>query len=180
MYRKATDTNHLVFDFYISFGGKLDPKNRWVVLSRQTPWDYMEEVYKETLSGSAKGYSGLSERIAFGVLVIKEQFGTSDKETVAQVKENLCQQYFLVLKKYSYETLFDDCEITRFRERLTKEMLQEKNERILTGGCERGEEHNDDSAIARSYGFKNDRVFSLTMHHALGKLLMPETINKYL
>lgn len=145
MYKKPTESDQLVFKFYLPFGGKLDPKNRWVVLSSRIPWGYVEEVYQETLSGSDKGCPALSGRTAFGALVIKERLGTSDRETVAQVRENPYLQYFLGLKKYSYEAPFDDSMMTHFRKRLTKEILQEINERIVSGVCASEEDHSDDS-----------------------------------
>jgi hypothetical protein len=29
-------------EFYLPFGGKLDPSNRWVVLSNVIPWQHLE------------------------------------------------------------------------------------------------------------------------------------------
>jgi len=156
MYKKRTESDQLVFEFYLPFGGELDPKNRWVILSRQIPWDYVEDVYEETLSGSDKGCPALSGRIAFGALLIKERLGTSDRETVSQVKENPYLQFFLGLKKYSYEAPFDDSMMTHFRKRLSKEMLQEINERIVAGGCEGEEEDDDKTGPSSSSGRDED------------------------
>jgi len=41
MYHKD-DANQLKFeDFYLPFGGKFRSDNRWVVLSKQIPWDHL-------------------------------------------------------------------------------------------------------------------------------------------
>lgn len=156
MYKKTPETDQLVFEFYLPFGGKLDPDNRWVILSGQIPWEYVEDRYKETLSGSDKGCPALSGRIAFGALVIKERLGTSDQETAAQVKENPYLQFFLGLKKYSYEAPFDDSMMTHFRKRLTKKILTEINERIVAAGLEKGKKDDDNTCPPSSSGTNKD------------------------
>ena len=42
-------------------------------------------------------------RLTLGALIIKEKLGTSDWETVEQIKENPYLQYFLRLSGYSNE-----------------------------------------------------------------------------
>jgi hypothetical protein len=45
--------------------------------------------------------------MALGALIIKEILGTSDRETVEQIKENPYLQYFIGMISYSSETSFD-------------------------------------------------------------------------
>jgi len=45
--------------------------------------------------------------MALGALIIKERLGTSDRETVEQIKENPYLQYFIGMKSYSSEAPFD-------------------------------------------------------------------------
>jgi hypothetical protein len=45
--------------------------------------------------------------MALGALIIKEILGTSDRETVEQIKENPYLQYFIGMISYSSETPFD-------------------------------------------------------------------------
>lgn len=45
-------------------------------------------------------------RIALCVFIIKKRLGTSDEETVEQIRKNPYLQYFLVFKKYKGEMLF--------------------------------------------------------------------------
>ena len=55
MYRKD-NANQLKFeDFYLPFGGKLRSDNRWVVLSRQIPWQQIEQTYSVNFSNSKIG-----------------------------------------------------------------------------------------------------------------------------
>ncbi len=37
-------------DFYLPFGGKLDPDNRWVKLARIIPWHLVEKDYRTNVS----------------------------------------------------------------------------------------------------------------------------------
>lgn len=46
--------------------------------------------------------------LAPGALLIKEHLGTSDRETVEQIRENPYLQYFLGIKEYQDKPLFDD------------------------------------------------------------------------
>jgi IS5 family transposase len=42
---QITDKKQL--PFFLPFGGKLDPDNRWIKLSNIIPWDDIEEKYAE-------------------------------------------------------------------------------------------------------------------------------------
>jgi hypothetical protein len=53
------------------------------------------------------GAPAKSFRLALGALIIKEKLGTSDRETVEQIKENPDLQYFLGLSAYSNEAPFE-------------------------------------------------------------------------
>ena len=93
-------------DFYLPFGGKLDPENRWVILARLVPWHLIEEDYRSNFATSGMGAPAKESRIALGALIIKERLGITDEETVAQIRENPCLQYFLGLHEYLREDLF--------------------------------------------------------------------------
>ena len=84
-----TDPNQTEFaDFYLPFGGKLQASNRWVKLAAKMPWQEVERCYAESFAGTGMGAPAKSGRIAYGALVIKEQLGISDEETVEQISEN--------------------------------------------------------------------------------------------
>ena len=81
-----TDPNQTEFvDFYLPFNGKLQASNRWVKLAKAMPWEEVEPCYAESFAGTGMGAPAKSGRIAFGALVIKEQLGISDEETVEQI-----------------------------------------------------------------------------------------------
>ena len=96
MYRKENPKQMKFADFYLPFSGQLNRDNRWVVLSDQIPWQQIEQQYSELFSDD-EGCSAISARVAFGALIIKERLGTSDRETVEQIRENPYLQYFLGL-----------------------------------------------------------------------------------
>lgn len=125
------NTSQQALEFYLPFGGTLDPQNRWVVLSEQIPWDYVEEEYAKVFPSPHHGYPALSARIALGALIIKERMKLNDRETVEQIRENPYLQYFLGLKEYTYEPLFDPSMMVHFRKRFGKEILADINTRIV-------------------------------------------------
>lgn len=120
--------NQLSFkDFILPFGGKLDGKNRWVILASLVPWDDLEPLYVESLTGSHTGAPAKSFRVALGALIIKERLGTSDEETVEQIRENPYLQYFLGFSTYSNEAIFEASMFVHFRKRISKEILDKLN-----------------------------------------------------
>ena len=74
-------------NFNLPFDGKLRSDNRWVKLAKFIPWEEFEVAYSKKLSGSGIGPPAMSVRIALGALIIKEKLGTSDEETVEQIRE---------------------------------------------------------------------------------------------
>jgi len=145
MYPKD-NTNQLKFEnFYLPFGGKLRSDNRWVVLSRQIPWQEIEKAYSANFSDSKVGCPAKSARIALGSLIIKERLGTTDRETVLQIAENPYLQYFLGFSEYKDEVPFDHSLMTHFRKRFDKDTLADINESIVRKALEPDEELKDKS-----------------------------------
>ena len=87
-------------NFNLPFDGKLRSDNRWVKLAKFIPWEEFEVAYAKNMSGSGLGPPAMSVRIALGALIIKEKLGTSDEETVEQIRENPYLQYFLGFTDY--------------------------------------------------------------------------------
>ncbi len=143
MYRKD-GTNQLKFeDFYLPFGGKLRSDNRWVVLSKQIPWDQIDQQYSVNFSSSKVGCPAKSARIALGSLIIKERLNTTDRETVLQIAENPYLQYFLGFSEYKDEVPFDHSLMTHFRNRFNKNTLAEINESIVRNAFGSDEQSQD-------------------------------------
>ena len=130
MYRKAPIGQLSFENFYLPFGGKLSGENRWVKLAELVPWEQFESEYAEQFS-EGQGAPAKSFRIALGALIIKEKLGTSDEETVEQIRENPYLQYFLGLSEYSNEAPFEASMMVHFRKRLNLDIVGKINERVV-------------------------------------------------
>jgi len=135
MYRKDNPHQMKFKDFYLPFGGKLSGENRWVILAKQIPWQQIEQNYSELFSND-EGCPAKAARVGFGALVIKERLGTTDRETVEQIRENPYLQYFLGFPEYSNEVPFHHTMMTHFRKRFSKEILAEINDMIVQDAIE--------------------------------------------
>ena len=118
-------------EFALPFSGGLRSNNRWVKMAKFIPWNEFESLYSKSLSGSHMGSPALSVRIAVGALIIKERLGTSDEETVEQIRENPYLQYFLGFKEYKDEAPFHPTMFVHFRKRIGKKALTKINEVIV-------------------------------------------------
>jgi transposase, IS5 family len=138
MYRQSP-TGQLTFEnFYLPFGGKLSGENRWVRLAELVPWEQFENEYAEQFS-KGEGAPAKPFRIALGALIIKEKLGTSDEETVEQIRENPYLQYFLGLSEYSDKAPFEASMMVHFRKRLNLDIVGRINERIVKHSRESGQ-----------------------------------------
>lgn len=116
----------------VFFGGvKLDPSNQWVRLSTLTPWDFIEEQYATNFEGVVTGKPAKPSRMAVGALIIKERYRFSDEDTVEEIRMNPYLQYYLGMPEFSHEAPFDASTITRFRKRVTPEMLAKINDMVI-------------------------------------------------
>lgn len=95
------------------------------------PWDEFEEEYAKNFSIDM-GAPALPFRMALGSLIIKEKLGTSDRETVEQIKENPYLQYFIGQTHYSTDVPFDASLLVRFRERINVNLVNRINERMVS------------------------------------------------
>lgn len=123
-------------NFYLPFGGELDPENRWVKLAGIVPWDVVESCYR--IGNKAPNHDGigspaLASRVAFGSLVIKERLGCTDEETVDQILENPYLQFFLGYTEMLKERAFDPSMMVHFRKRFQQEDYDRINLFIIRG-----------------------------------------------
>lgn len=160
MYRREY-TGQLEFEnFYLPFGGKLRSDNRWVILAKKIPWDIIEQRYAANFKGSTTGKPAKSARVALGALIIKERLGTSDIETVEQIRENPYLQYFLGFGRYRDKKPFDSSSMTHFRKRFDFDTLAEINEMIVSNAVEnngnKDDSSSEDSDTAKSQNNETD------------------------
>jgi hypothetical protein len=75
-------------------------------------------------------------RLAFGSLYIKQRLRLTDEETVLQIQENPCMQFFLGFSGYSSKVPFDPSMMVHYRNRFSGEVLRHINELVVQRGKE--------------------------------------------
>ena len=81
--------------FESPFSKELNPNNRWVKLSNQLPWDDLVSIYLQHVPEKDTGRPPINPRVVLGAIIIKHMCDLDDRETVAQISENIYMQYFL-------------------------------------------------------------------------------------
>jgi IS5 family transposase len=104
--------------FETPFSKNLDKNNRWVRLADRIPWDELAGIYLRHFSIKSTGRPPLNPRIVIGSIIIKHMCNLDDRETVAQITENMYMQYFLGYSGFSPEPPFDPSLFVEFRKRL--------------------------------------------------------------
>ena len=120
----------------------LDPNNDWIKLSKLVPWREFDLKYADNFR-SKKGQRAIDSRMALGALLIKPAYkALSDEDITKEIAMNPYLQYFLGLQEYRYECPFDPSMMTRFRQRITPEMLAWVNDQVI--GRKTEHDKNDD------------------------------------
>ncbi len=139
MYRQSDQSNLTPENFELTPGTKLSPDNRWVIMAELIPWEDFEEDYAK-LFDPQKGAPAKLFRMALGTLIIKEKLGTSDRETIEQIKENPYLQYFIGLNSYQQEPPVDASMLVHFRKRISVKLVNKINEKMVKIGTVRQDE----------------------------------------
>lgn len=130
--------------FETPFSQNLDKNNRWVKLADRIPWDELAGIYLNQFSVKSTGRPPLNPRIVIGSIIIKHMCNLDDRETVAQITENMYMQYFLGYSGFSPEPPFDPSLFVEFRKRLGDEVIAKMNERIIVLSKEKDKKEDDD------------------------------------
>ncbi len=143
MYRKSNQSELTPENFELSKEIKLSPDNRWVIMAELIPWAEFESEYAEKFS-EKMGAPAKPFRMALGALIIKEKLGTSDRETVEQIRENPYLQYFLGMSSYSNEAPFEASIMVYFRERIDMNLVNKINQTMVNNSTEKTEEEEEE------------------------------------
>jgi hypothetical protein len=128
---KYVSAKQLTFsEFESPFERKLNPTNRWIILSKLLPWDELCSIYWKHIPEKATGRPALNPRIVLGAIIIKHLCDLDDRETVDQISENVYMQYFLGYTSFCDVPPFDASLFVEFRQRLGLEEINKINERI--------------------------------------------------
>jgi len=130
MYRHNERQTILPDEFFLPFGGKLNPSNRWCQLASIVPWDVVEDKYAVHFTAN-RGRPAYSVRMALGALIIQNRRQLSDRDLVEEVMENPYLQYFIGLHSFAKERPFDHSTVHYFRERFGADIINEINELIV-------------------------------------------------
>lgn len=115
--------------FETPFEQKLTRENRWIKLAHSIPWDRLVKYYDD-LFPSKEGRPAISGRVILGAVIIKHLGDLTDRETIAQIQENMFMQYFLGYSSFTNEEPFSDTLFVEIRKRLSIDLLSKINEAI--------------------------------------------------
>ena len=156
----------------------LDPNNDWIKLSKFVPWREFDLKYADNFR-SKKGQRACDSRMALGSVLIKIHYkGMSDEELTKEIAMNPYLQYFLGLQEYRYECPFDASTMTRFRQRVSKEMLGWVNDEIIDrrAAAEKKEgEHKDDDSGSTGNGVQEENKGGESKKENQGTLILDAT-----
>lgn len=127
MYRRE---DYEQLELEIPFGVTLREDNRWVMLSKEIPWEDIDHEYSKHFPG-AEGQVALPSRLAFGALYIQTAEGYTDEQTRRNIQENPYLQYFCGFPCYTMNSPFDASMMTHFRKRISPEMIRSINEIVF-------------------------------------------------
>ncbi len=122
MVRYISENQLTIEEFKTPFRAKLSPENRWVKLSQVVPWDKFASAY---ISMMNKGFGrpGVSPRTVLGALIIKHLENLDDRGVIQAIQENIYMQYFVGLKEFTLDPVFDPSLFVEIRKRVGHELF---------------------------------------------------------
>ncbi len=154
---KYTSENQLsIEEFKTPFQARLSADNRWVKLSQAVPWDKFASAYMSMMN-IGFGRPGVSPRIVLGALIIKHMEKLDDRGVILAIQENIYMQYFVGLKEFTVDPVFDPSLLVEIRKRIGHEMFDTLNEDLIRSvSQEKDKRHNrkkkDDSDEPKNKG----------------------------
>lgn len=130
MIRYTSQNQMSIEKFKAPFEIRLDKDNRWVKLGESIPWDALARIYYRSMS-SDMGAPAIDARIVIGAMIIKHKLKLDDRETMETIRENMYMQYFLGLKAYVNEYVFDRSLFTTLRYRLGADRFDAMTRQII-------------------------------------------------
>lgn len=129
--KKYVSPNQLILEgFETPFEQQLTRENRWVRMTRIIPWDNIVNMYNKQFN-SSEGRPPINGRLAIGAVIIKHMLNLTDRETIAQIQENMFMQYFLGYSSFTNEPPFDSSLFVDIRERLNLSIMTAISELVM-------------------------------------------------
>lgn len=89
------------------------------------------------------GRPGVSPRIVLGALIIKHLEKLDDRGVILTIQENIYMQYFVGLKEFTVDPVFDPSLFVEIRKRIGHEMFDTLNEDLIRSvSQEKDKRHN--------------------------------------
>ena len=161
-------------DFYLPFGGKLNPKNRWCQLAAIIPWAEVEDRYARKFRGG-DGQRAYSVRVALGALIIQNRKSLSDRELVEEIAENPYMQYFLGSSSFSDKQPFAPTMMVYFRKRLGKDIIIEINELIAKDAAAKSKDDDTGGSDGKTTEIEKTASVQENLFENHGTLLLDAT-----
>ena len=142
MVKYNSDRQLTIEEFKTPFQTSLLADNRWVKLSKVVPWDKFATAYMSMMTVDF-GRPGISPRIVLGALIIKHLEKLDDRGVIATIQENPYMQFFIGLKEFTVQPVFDPSLFVDIRKRAGHEVFDSLNvELIKTVSEKRDKRHN--------------------------------------
>ena len=106
MVRYTSEKQLSIEEFKTPFQANLSADNQWAKLARVVSWDKFASVYMSMMS-SDSGRPGVSPRTVLGALIIKHLEKLDDRGAIQFIQENLYMQYFVGLREFRVDPVFD-------------------------------------------------------------------------
>jgi len=119
-----------LFKDILPYGGKLNPDNRWMKLSRLVPWDILEKIYQAYFS--PLGRPAKSSRLVNGLLIAKHLKDISDVEVIEEFLENPYLQYFCGYDQLVTQQEIHPTTLCKMRQRVGEEYFAKFEREIIS------------------------------------------------
>lgn len=130
MIREPNKKQRSLPGFESPFDRNLDPNNRWVRLSEVIPWEEFAAAYYSSMSAK-QGAPAKPARLMVGAVIIKHRQKWTDEETVLQIQENPCLQYFCGFPEFSLKQPFAPSLFVEIRKRMGADVYQQFEQSVV-------------------------------------------------
>jgi hypothetical protein len=142
MVKYNSDRQLTIEEFKTPFQTSLLADNRWVKLSKVVPWDKFASVYMSMMTVDF-GRPGISPRIVLGALIIKHLEKLDDRGVIAAIQENPYMQFFIGLKEFTTQPVFDPSLFVEIRKRAGNKVFDSLNVELIKTVSEKGDKRHN-------------------------------------
>jgi len=132
-------------EFKTPFQTSLLADNRWVKLASVVPWDDFAAAYISMMN-SDFGRPGISPRLVLGSLIIKHKEKLDDRGVITAIQENIYMQFFVGLKEFNPEPIFDPSLFVEIRKRVGKDIFDSLNVKLIKSVSEKNDEKQNNTS----------------------------------